>query len=59
MKKTEAYYKRLLWFLTCSNCGYSMSDKDDEGDPIATNYCPNCGAKILGFRREAKQNGKF
>lgn len=39
-------WKRTLWFIECSVCGYTSADKDDEGDEIATNFCPNCGAKM-------------
>lgn len=35
-----------MWFITCSVCGYTSADTDDEGDRIATNYCPNCGADM-------------
>lgn len=50
----EAIYKTYLWFLTCSNCGNCMADTDDEGTEIPTNFCPNCGAKIIGFEKEKK-----
>ena len=39
-------WKRELWFNTCSECGFTMTDKDDEGEPIAMNFCPNCGADM-------------
>ena len=32
---------------TCSCCGYSTGD-----NPCEANYCPNCGAKMDGERKE-------
>lgn len=46
MSDNKAFYTSLFWFLTCSNCGNVMTYADDEGTPIPTNFCPNCGAKI-------------
>ena len=38
--------KEILMFtnIVCSVCGYNC--EDIEGNPIKTNYCPNCGAKM-------------
>jgi len=33
-------------FVTCSLCGYTSTDRDNHGDPVSLNYCPNCGAKM-------------
>lgn len=52
MEREEAVYKTYLWFLTCSNCGNTMANTDDEGDEIPTNFCPNCGAKITDIVNE-------
>ena len=41
-------WEHSMWFITCSVCGYTSADKDDEGDEIATNFCPNCGADMRG-----------
>lgn len=30
----------------CENCSRYMPSKEVTGDPSATNYCPNCGAKM-------------
>lgn len=30
----------------CENCYRYMPDREVTGDPCATNYCPNCGAKM-------------
>lgn len=46
-------WEQTMWFITCSVCGYTSADTDDEGDRIATNYCPNCGADM----RKEEANG--
>lgn len=33
--------------IICDQCGYSMCDKDREGDDISQNFCPNCGSKMV------------
>ena len=37
-------WERDMWFRTCSVCGATTAETDDEGDYIPDNYCPNCGA---------------
>lgn len=37
-------------FVTCSLCGYTSTDRDNHGDPVSLNYCPNCGAKMENYR---------
>ena len=44
--RPKGKWERTSWFHTCSVCGDANSDKDDEGDKIATNFCPNCGADM-------------
>ncbi len=39
-------WKESMWFITCSVCGYTSADTDDEGDRIATNFCPSCGSDM-------------
>ena len=47
-------WKYDLWFMTCSNCGCCLATKDDEGQWIPDNYCPNCGAKMDGGTSDGK-----
>lgn len=35
-----------MWFVECSNCGYTRATTDDEGNDIPNNYCANCGYKL-------------
>ena len=37
---------REMWFRTCSKCGATTAETDDEGDHIPDNFCPNCGADM-------------
>ena len=41
------------WTFVCSNCGYV------DGYPFNDrhNYCPDCGAKMYGDRKEGADNG--
>ena len=32
----------------CENCSRYMPIREVTGDPSATNYCPNCGARMDG-----------
>lgn len=38
-----------VWY--CSECNYCIDDGTDDAD-LLPNYCPNCGAKMDGERRE-------
>lgn len=33
-------------YATCNQCGYTRDSKDNEGQDIPDNYCPNCGADM-------------
>ena len=48
IERKKGKWEHELWFITCSVCGYESADTDDEGDKIATNFCPNCGADMRG-----------
>jgi len=42
---------------TCSQCGWQMIDDVLESpNYVAFNYCPNCGAKMDGERRESDEH---
>ena len=36
----------------CENCSRYMPIREVTGDPSAHNYCPNCGAKMDGERKD-------
>ena len=41
----------------CSKCGYELGAESGQygwayGDPFPLNYCPNCGAKMDGERKD-------
>ena len=41
----------------CSQCGYELGAESGQygwayGDPFPLNYCPNCGAKMDGERKD-------
>ena len=33
---------------TCSVCGERSLYEEEDYDPVLSNYCPNCGAKMEG-----------
>ena len=43
---TTARWERDGHHIRCSLCGMLMCDKDREGDPIPSNFCPGCGADM-------------
>ena len=44
-----------VWY--CSECNYCIDDGTDDAD-LLPNYCPNCGAKMDGERREENDNSR-
>lgn len=36
-------------FLICSNCESEIEEKNSLGEQNATDFCPNCGAKMEGL----------
>lgn len=38
--------------IRCNQCGTVICRTDREGDMIPRNFCPNCGARMDGERRE-------
>ena len=63
-KRTGHWYIREYEFFTCSECGedyyngceYTEQAKERLADGKHPNYCPNCGAKMDGERREQHGN---
>jgi hypothetical protein len=50
----DSHEKRVIWY-KCSVCGVGALGRcyEDEwySSPIRTDYCPNCGAKMDGVRK--------
>lgn len=46
-EQRKGHWIHKMWFLECSNCGYTRDRLDNEGYPIPDNFCPNCGAKMV------------
>ena len=45
----------------CSNCHKKVYKEDyascNRKNKLRSNYCPNCGAKMYGYRKEGDDNG--
>ena len=46
--RKEGHWIRDGHHIRCSECSEYICDKDREGDTIPQNFCPNCGAKMIG-----------